>query len=682
MLFQKYKDAGLCVIPLKNGIPQVKWGQYVDCLPEDVSSWEKFKEYALICGEISNVIGLDIDTDDAETITKIESIAGKSPVKKIGSKGFTAFYKYNGERTQQWGGVVEILSNKHLTTLPPSKHREKDLNYKWVGQEIIGAELPTLNTSFVEVMNLLYPKPTYNYVPRQEYTERQIDLEQAEKMLEYISPDCDRDKWIKIGMALKDEFGDVACTLWHSWSSGSSKYKQRDTQAAWRSFHGNGITIGTLVMEAQHNGFHFDSVIKSSIEVDLSYLHNKVEVDKKINIDPYGLVGELSSWMTRTAWKPQPLLSLSASLALIGMMKGKKYITESGIYPNIYVFNIAGSACGKDRPQAAIKFLMHRIGEADKLLHAPASGPGFIDGLAAAGGHGISVIDEMAEYISVTTNKNSGGHQKKVLKYWLEAFTSCSTFIDGEKRADGSKEAPKRVDAPLFCLMGSTTPDSLTSALRGEDIGNGLLNRFLFIQTLESPRKRKFRDFDYSEAPPEAMVEKFREYMGRPPASMYGVEPSPIKVPLSQEAADLYDKIDDMFEDAVQSLDQGDRLRNLYGRAHEYVGKIALIMSDDKEINKRDVQFAYDFISLSLATALTFCGDITDTREEEDYIKARNIIKKAGEMSANDFTRKTQFIQGGERRRNEIIRLFVDSSIIHVEERQSQTKKAYWYVCC
>ena len=112
-LFQKYKDAGLCVIPLHKGQPTVKWGKYIDRLPDDVSGWGKHKEYALVCGKVSGVIGLDIDTDDAELIAKIESIAGKSPVKKIGSKGFTAFYKYNGERTQQWGGVVEILSDKH-----------------------------------------------------------------------------------------------------------------------------------------------------------------------------------------------------------------------------------------------------------------------------------------------------------------------------------------------------------------------------------------------------------------------------------------------------------------------------------------------------------------------------------------------------------------------------------------
>jgi len=685
MLFEKYLDAGLCVIPLRNGQPQIQWGKYMSELPplDEVQKWGKYNEYALVCGAVSGVVALDIDTDDAAIIAKVEAIAGVSPVKKKGSKGFTAFYRYNGEKTQQWGKVVEILSNKHLTTIPPSKHRIKDLNYTWIdGVELIGADLPMLADNFIAIMDLLYPKASNGYLPRIEYTERTIEIEQARKMLDYISPDCDRDTWIRMGMALRDEFGDLACNLWHEWSSGSQKYKQGDAQSVWRSFHGHGIGIGTLVMEAQSRGFHFDVTVNSKIDADLSYLYKKEAVAvKATELEPHGLVGELANWITRTAWKPQPLLSLSAALVLFGFMKGRKYITETGVHSNIYVFNIAGSACGKDRPQSAIKFIMSRLQSTQKLLHAPASGTGFIDGLFDADGHGLAVIDEMAEYIAGTNNKNAGAHQQKVLKYWLEAFTSCGTYLDGEKRANGSKEAPKRIDKPMFCLLGSTTPDSLAASLRGKDIGNGLLNRFLFVQTMDSPRKRKPRDFNMSEPPPETVLQQFKKYLEPVASNIYGTEAEQERVKFSNDAAALYDEIDDLFEDAVQKLDIGDRLRNLYGRAHEYVGKVALIMSDDKEINKRDVQFAYDFVSMSLSTALGFCDDITDTREEEDFVRVKNVIKKAGSIAANDLTRAVRFPQGGSRRRAEILNDLLEIGIVEatIERTKGRDKTIYHF---
>ncbi len=211
-LFSSYRAAGLCVVPLKDGVPCVKWGQYSEVLPSEaeVLDW-KGKEYALVCGKVSGIIALDIDTDDATTIAKIEALAGVSPVKKIGSKGFTAFYRYNGEKTARWGTEVEILSDKHLTTIPPSKHRSKQgVVYKWVGQELIGANLPSLHPSFLAVMDVLYPKPKReepNYTYQRDHDN--IELHQAEKMLSFLDANCARDEWVQIGMALKNEFGDT-----------------------------------------------------------------------------------------------------------------------------------------------------------------------------------------------------------------------------------------------------------------------------------------------------------------------------------------------------------------------------------------------------------------------------------------------------------------------------------------
>ena len=72
-------------------------------------------------------------------------------------------------------------------------------------------------------------------------------------LLEYINADCDRDTWLKVGMALKS-CGESIET-WKAWSmTAPSRYKKGSCEASWKGFKGV-HTIGTLVWYARQNGF-------------------------------------------------------------------------------------------------------------------------------------------------------------------------------------------------------------------------------------------------------------------------------------------------------------------------------------------------------------------------------------------------------------------------------------------
>ena len=76
-----------------------------------------------------------------------------------------------------------------------------------------------------------------------------------EEALRHI-PANDYHDWLKVGMALKYEFGDRGFSLWDSWSASSQKYDgPRATAAKWESFQGDGVTTGSLVWLAEMNGF-------------------------------------------------------------------------------------------------------------------------------------------------------------------------------------------------------------------------------------------------------------------------------------------------------------------------------------------------------------------------------------------------------------------------------------------
>lgn len=76
------------------------------------------------------------------------------------------------------------------------------------------------------------------------------------EVLSYISPD-DYDPWITVGMGLKHE--GLSLDVWDSWSRHSSKYKDGECAARWRSFKetngGPPVTGGTIIMMARRNGY-------------------------------------------------------------------------------------------------------------------------------------------------------------------------------------------------------------------------------------------------------------------------------------------------------------------------------------------------------------------------------------------------------------------------------------------
>ena len=68
-------------------------------------------------------------------------------------------------------------------------------------------------------------------------------------------PADDRDIWLQVGMALKDELGDRGRSIWDAWSSHSDKFNAKDQEKTWRSFRRNGIGIGTLFHYAKQHGW-------------------------------------------------------------------------------------------------------------------------------------------------------------------------------------------------------------------------------------------------------------------------------------------------------------------------------------------------------------------------------------------------------------------------------------------
>ena len=81
-----------------------------------------------------------------------------------------------------------------------------------------------------------------------------IQANQIDNFLCYIGAD-DYQTWIRVGMGLKNEFGDKGLQLWDEWSQSSEKYNASEIPKKWESFHDGGIGFGTIIYLAKEQGF-------------------------------------------------------------------------------------------------------------------------------------------------------------------------------------------------------------------------------------------------------------------------------------------------------------------------------------------------------------------------------------------------------------------------------------------
>lgn len=644
-MFLLYRDKGLCVIPLgKDGIPPVKWKQFQSDFPteQEAANWDKCGfDYGLMCGLVSGLVCLDIDTDDPAVIAQVEAIAGISPVKKIGSKGFTAFYAYGGEKTSRWG-QVELLSDKHMTTIPPSRHRSKDVYYKWVGAELGAVALPPLPANFCAIMDLLYPRPVRQYTPRPFLTSEVIDMGEAQAMLTFVSSDTARDEWIKIGMALKAEFGDTACNLWHEWSSLSPRYKAQDATSAWRSFHGEGITIATLAWMAHEAGYRK--------EPSPSPLPVKIEIS--------GIVSTIADWITQTAIRPQPVLSLAAALTFMGMVKGHRVRGATNLRTNIMALSIAPTASGKEHPQYCIDSLAAACGLSAHIMGRPTSGTGLLTGLHKAGAIGLLPVDEMGRFLGNIAMKNAGGFQREITDYMVELFSCASRVFRGRQYADERANPQMQLQQPLFCCLGSSVAEKLQQACTASEVIDGFLNRWLVFTSGIRPAKQKGKR---GTAAPDALVSLVKAWMDANPLKkdVYG-NPDPMEMRFTPEAWDILQEFESRM---MQKLETDPYpVNQLYARAGEHAEKIAMVLCDGDLIGIGEINAAIGIVEQSNLNICAFAGSISNSQHESDLLYVLDIVRNAGQLTRRELTRRTQKLN--QKSRGDIITQLLESDRI------------------
>lgn len=94
------------------------------------------------------------------------------------------------------------------------------------------------------------------YIPRQDYGP--AAMERTADAMQYIDA-SDREVWLRMGMAVKSEFGEAGFAIWDDWSRPADNYNQHDAVSVWRGIKsGGGVGIGSLFHLARENGWRDD----------------------------------------------------------------------------------------------------------------------------------------------------------------------------------------------------------------------------------------------------------------------------------------------------------------------------------------------------------------------------------------------------------------------------------------
>ena len=676
---KKYVARGISVVPAvygKKGCEMMHWNLYCTKYPtlDELNQWEQTPHnIGILTGELSGVIGFDFDYDVDGLQNKILKIIPDSPVKKKGAKGFTAFYRYNGEKSRSFRKdgqtILDILSDGKLTIMPPSLH-PNGMTYEWIDENhtLLNTpkeQLPIITDKMMEEIKSLFivkKLPSFNTSLYNSNLSTEVD--DIKEALEYISPDCDYNTWVQVGMALADFFnGDLqGASIFNDWSARGSKYKGwNEVKPKYDSFRNTGITINTLFSYAMEGGF----IRKSSeamlgererlteeenkkLDIFLSQKFHKkeetvIDLENRILKAP-GLVGQIAEYINDVSLLRQPVLAMAAAITAAGTVYGQKIRSETDLRTNIYCLAIAESGSGKDQPRKAVLSLFDKVGPDIKkhFIGKPASDAGLMSALEEAGGVALMQIDEFGHYLKGINNKDNPKYLAAISSLLTELYSTASSTLMGQQYSNRQTNAKRiDIDQPCVCVLGSTVPDRLYNAVSKDEILDGFLTRWIFFESEDYDPEINSDRKDIQSYIPLQLVENIRNirrsYAPRSAGEGDFVGPVKVKtriVSLTPEAEVLAnDYFMEIKKKRIDAIENGELMKVVYTRSYENMMKLALVASEAIDskltITGNSIRWAIDVITYSNEKFRKIIGNhISNSPYEKNLNDMYNELKK------------------------------------------------------
>ena len=676
----EYLQKGYSVIPdgYMKKRPLIKgWADYCVAMPPEelVREWGHSytqSNIAVCLGEASGIVALDLDCIDPEILEVLEPLLPPSPCEKVGSKGYTRFFRYRGESTTvikiNGDVVLELLSKGKKTTIPPSVHPNGN-EYRWAGKSLLEVDkedLPILPPALFPHIEMMLQKCEMNvYDHKKIKTGRTLAL--GAKASEYI--------------ALRKDLSSAVSDLV------IYDRENHDKPLFTDPVENQGITVAYL------NALRFYADYLKSInakrvkegkdlELPLTALtptkpfnSNSLKNEKEIvNLpEATGLIKDIRDYILARSYVEQPVFATSAAMSLIGTLIGRSVVFQ-GTTPNMFILNIGPSGSGKDSCQQSLKDILMAVNK-ESLLGATTypSEASIIANLAATPVR-LDIIDEASSFLKSASGMGAS-YAMGIGDTLCELFSCSNSKYLGKVLSSMQGNKVGECYRPHLNLLCSTTYKGMAEGLSRSTLEKGLFARFLVFFGDESRRGKRV-----TQQPTigQDMRDKL-EYISRfenpyATGNLKGNNP-PLEVTVTEEADKLLTKYHEMFD--IKRISEGSDsiVRPIVARLYQHMMKMCLVSAVGNmkvdgipKIGVHDVEFAYGMVNFYYQSIEGFVNDnLYDSHRGNKVNTILRLIKDKGSegLKSSDLTKMTKSTTMSER--NEIIKDLVHSAQISVE---------------
>jgi hypothetical protein len=200
-----------------------------------------------------------------------------------------------------------------------------------------------------------------------------------------------------------------------------------------------------------------------------------------------GLVGDITDWICDTALYPQRGLALGAALTIVGTAAGRHVAGPTRSGTHLYVVCLAPSGSGKDHPLMMIAPILEAAGMRQHIGPSQfISMPAVINFLVRSP-LSVCPMDEFGAFLKRINSRRASGFEGAISGMlrtaWGASFKTMST-------PEWAQRSSEMICAPAMSIYGAVTAPDFYSSLEGGDVTNGVLNRFLLIETKLRPKER------------------------------------------------------------------------------------------------------------------------------------------------------------------------------------------------
>lgn len=577
-----YIERGYSVIPIAPGTkrPGVwsqsegwrgmhDWERYSHRLPTELEleAWYKWPDagIGLLLGKLSGVIGLDRDYDTKGT-DALEALIPYSPVKKKGAKGYTAFFRYSGERSCSFNingiRVLDVLCDGRQTLMPGTLHPEGH-TYIYLTDDLLEdydpQSLPALPADFFEqVAQTLAP---YQSDEDRKYQKKTVALPENTGAINVNRSTSAQyyhdlnqhallqlDDWVPriVPHSRREGAGYRAVAKWR----GGKNYSVGIVQAGIRDHKGEyGMTPIDLVMHA--NGLPFARAAESlraclqlvepepitfgpqpetkgdappappavlaalpwakpaaPVQLPPSTSDEPARAMPAFIANPPGILGDITRWIVSTAPKAQHELALAASIALGSVCMGRCYRSQYGNWTGLYLVLVARSTEGKEHPQACIERALTDADLAHLIGGSGYTSAGAVYSALLKSPCHVATIDEMGKLLKMSRAKGQANTEAALDKL-IEAFGRQDgvlrppTYSTMTLSKGQAAGTERMVHNPSITLLGATTPATFYENLTDDLVKDGFLGRCIVVESKQPRQLLRFVDRDG--APPRVI---------------------------------------------------------------------------------------------------------------------------------------------------------------------------------